>query len=457
MTEDSLVEGLIAEGLSHHRQGRREKALEFYAAGLKALPDHPDALNLVGTLLMELDRREESRPYLERALRCAPRNPEFLNNYGNLLAAGEQPQKARRHYEKAIKLRPGYGEAWRNLARLCALDCGPEEGLQAFRREVLRRRGDAEGHYTLALLLQHYDALEAATESLEAAISANPRHVDAHYCLSIVLHCLDRSEEAIVLLYKVLEIEPGHDRAKHMRDALEGRSTRHAPESYVVALFDNYAPRYDKHLVGALRYHGPELIRAAVQSVAPRTRFERALDLGCGTGLVGRALAGMTGRLEGIDLSAKMIEKAEESGAYDDLQVADIFDYLIDPERAQKPFDLVVSGDVLLYIGDLDLVFAQLVPVMRPGGLFAFTVEEKEEAGDGFALRKTGRYVHRPDYIESAAAAHGLEVLHLESAAVRQQGGKPVMGLVTILRLAGAPGGLGVGDHATGPLPASRC
>ena len=439
MAEGSLVDSLIAEGLSHHRQGRREKALECYAAGLKALPDHPDALNLMGTLLMELDRHEESRPYLERALRCAPRNPEILNNYGNLLAAGEQPQKARRHYEKAIKLRPGYGEAWRNLARLCALDRDPEEGLQAFRREVLRRRGDAEGHYTLALLLQHHNALEAAAESFEAAIAANPRHVDGHYRLSIVLHCLDRSEEAIALLYKVLELEPEHDRAKHMRDALEGRSTRHAPDSYVVALFDNYAPRYDKHLVGALRYRGPELILAAVQNVAPKARFERTLDLGCGTGLVGQALTGMTGRLEGIDLSAKMIEKAEECGAYDDLQVADIFDFLIAPERIRSPFDLVVSGDVLLYIGDLDPLFAKLAPVMRPGGLFAFTVEEKEEPGDGFALRKTGRYVHRPDYIESAAAAHGFEVSYMESATVRQQGGEPVMGLVTVLRLAGGP------------------
>ncbi len=80
MADDSLVEGLIAEGLSHHRQGRREKALEFYAAGLKALPNHPDALNLMGTLLLELDRREEARSYFERALRCAPRNPEILNN-----------------------------------------------------------------------------------------------------------------------------------------------------------------------------------------------------------------------------------------------------------------------------------------------------------------------------------------------------------------------------------------
>lgn len=437
MAEDSLVEGLVAEGLSHHRQGRRERALEFYAAGLKALPDHPDALNLIGALLLEMDRREESQSYLERALRNAPRNPEILNNYGNLLAAGEQPQKARRHYEKAIKLRPGYGEAWRNLARLCALDRGPQEGLQAFHREVLRRRGDAEGHHTLALLLRHYDKLEAAAESFEAAITANPRHVDAHYCLSIVLHCLDRSEEAVALLYKVIEMEPEHDRAKHMRDALEGRTTRHAPDSYVVTLFDNYAPRYDKHLVGTLRYRGPELIRAAIRSVAPRARFERALDLGCGTGLVGRALAGMTGRLEGIDLSAKMIEKAEESGAYDDLQVADIFDYLTAPEKAQTPFDLVVSGDVLLYIGDLDPLFAMLVPVMRPGGLFAFTVEEKEEAGDGFALRKTGRYVHCPDYIESTAAAHGFEVPYLKSAPVRQQSGEPVMGLVTVLRLAG--------------------
>ncbi len=434
MTGDSLVEGMIAEGLAHHREDRRERALEFYQAGLKAVPNHADALNLAGAALFELERLDEARPYLEKALRQAPRNPEIHNNYGNLLAADDQLQKARRHYEKALTLRPGYGEAWRNLARLCAKDCSAPEGLQAFHREVMRRRKDAEGHYTLASLLQHYDALETAAETFQTAIDLDPRHIDAHYRLSIVLHCLDRSEEAIVALYKVLELDPEHGRAKHMRDAMEGRYTSHAPDSYVTALFDNYSPRYDRHLVEVLQYRGPEMIHEAILAASPATAFDCALDIGCGTGLVGRAVGDLTERLEGVDLSAKMIDKAAETGVYDALHKIDIFDYLVIVEASPTRFDLVVSGDVLIYIGDLDMLFDKLAPVMRPGGLFVFTVEEKREEGHGFALRSTGRYVHRPDYIERVAQAHGFDVLSLESCVVRQQSDKPVHGLVVALR-----------------------
>ena len=50
------------------------------------------------------------------------------------------------------------------------------------------------------------------------------------------------------------------------------------------------------------------------------------LDVGCGTGLVGRALRarGYAGRIAGLDLSQASLEIAREGGAYDSLEQADL-------------------------------------------------------------------------------------------------------------------------------------
>ena len=86
----------------------------------------------------------------------------------------------------------------------------------------------------------------------------------------------------------------------------------------------DYAPRFDKHLTKNLGYRAPALIAEALSVVAlgPR-RFASALDLGCGTGLMGAALRGRADRLTGVDLSPAMIAKARERGVYDELIVGD--------------------------------------------------------------------------------------------------------------------------------------
>src|SRR5207237_92179 len=65
-----------------------------------------------------------------------------------------------------------------------------------------------------------------------------------------------------------------------------------AAPAYVARLFDQYAPRFDEHLVEGLGYRAPTLLYDAVREVCARTNrplhFARALDLGCGTGLAGK-------------------------------------------------------------------------------------------------------------------------------------------------------------------------
>ncbi len=202
-----------------------------------------------------------------------------------------------------------------------------------------------------------------------------------------------------------------------------------APRAYVRDLFDQYAARFDDHLVGALAYRGPALLRAAVERAAPR-RFSRMLDLGCGTGLAAREFAAMAERIDGVDLAPAMIEQARRTGLYELLEAADLTTFL--DARSPAGADLVIAADVFVYLGDLAPVFAACARAMATGGIFAFTTQFAEDRD--WRVGADLRYAHRPAYLRRLAAGAGFDVMSIDSASTRRDAGADVPGLVCALR-----------------------
>jgi predicted TPR repeat methyltransferase len=196
--------------------------------------------------------------------------------------------------------------------------------------------------------------------------------------------------------------------------------------SYVRALFDGYAPRFERHLVEGLHYVGPALV-AGVLPAEP-ARFPVVLDLGCGTGLAGEAIAHRAGHLTGVDLSPAMLARARAKGCYDRLVAGELQAFLQgEPEGSA---DLCLAADVFIYCADLAPVLAGIARVLRPGGWAAFTVQSPPAGGPAVLLGTDGRYAHSDTHIRAAAEAAGLVLPVLKDAAVRHEGGRPVPGRV---------------------------
>ena len=87
-------------------------------------------------------------------------------------------------------------------------------------------------------------------------------------------------------------------------------------------------------MIGQLGYAAPQILLDLAAMVMPGRERLSILDLGCGTGLAGAAFRPLAARLDGIDLSPAMIEKARARGIYDHLAVADLETALAAPGPA---------------------------------------------------------------------------------------------------------------------------
>eukprot|EP00947_MAST-08B_sp_MAST-8B-sp1_P003080 g3080.t1 len=269
-----------------------------------------------------------------------------------------------------------------------------------------------------------------------------------------------------------------------------------APRKNIQSMFDSYAAKFDEHLVGRLEYVVPTLIRDALfpaeddddddddddeegdkekepkedggaasstasstttstttpTSTSTRSSPTDMLDLGCGTGLLGESLREhVTGKIYGVDLSAKMLEQARaRRGVYDEdgLAEADIFEHLDGPRwlgatPAANRVDLVTAGDVLVYFGDLSPVLRRVAGVLNRHGRFAFTVERVEGEDDdeegtataGFEITISGRHAHRVAYVRELAGYHGFDVIVAKHIVPRIEYGQDVKGALFVLQL----------------------
>jgi predicted TPR repeat methyltransferase len=224
------------------------------------------------------------------------------------------------------------------------------------------------------------------------------------------------------------KLDPADRAGAALKLALAGKSDAGdaPPSAFVEALFDQYAEKFDHSLVATLGYRVPEFLAEAIASVRAGP-FRLALDLGCGTGLMGERLRPFCDRLKGFDISAEMLRKARAKGVYDRLEKADLQAFSYDGAKA----DLVTAADVFMYVGALEGVVKTVARLLAEEGLFAFSVE-KLDAADGFALQPSRRYAHSEGYVRRVLAEAGLAVVSLEEKTIRQDRNEPVRGLIVL-------------------------
>lgn len=389
----------LDDALALHEAGRLDAAQAAYEALLAQQPDHAEALHLLGVLHHQREDHAAALPYLQAAIALSPQRALFHGNLGSVLLALGEPAGAIAAYRHALQLAPNHANTRFNLG------------------VALEQTGDAE----------------AALACFDTAASLDPQHPGAALNAAIVLKKLGRKEEAIARLLAVLTRDPANTLADHHLAILRGETRDRAPDAYLRQTFDAAAADFDRHLTCELAYDSPARLTALL--APPPDAGWRVLDLGCGTGLSGAAIAPFASHLVGIDLSRKMLKKAAAKGIYHRLESAEILTAM--QQEASASYELIFCTDVFIYLGRLEALFTEAARLLKPGGRFAFSAEALEYADDlsqDYHLQPSGRYAHRADYLDHLAAANGFRKAAGQVAPARQEAGQPVMTWLRVLQ-----------------------
>jgi predicted TPR repeat methyltransferase len=379
----------------YHRGDALDEARESCHDFVREFPGHAGALQLMGVLQARRGEFEAAVELLDRALVADPQLASACNNRGHALLALHQHAQALASYDRAISL-----------------------GLES--PDALNNRGTA---------LQTLMRLAPALASFDRAVALAPDFAAAHRNRGELLLELGERDAGIAALQRARELGADADEIGYTLASLGAEAPADAaPAAFVRELFDEYAQRFDRHLVERLEYRVPQLVSDALDALA-LPASAAIVDLGCGTGLCAPLLRPRAARLEGVDLSNAMLERAHRLELYDQLTCDELVAYL---QARPSAYDVAVAADVLIYFGELAEPLAAVFRSLRPGGWFVFSVEAGETAP--FELRATRRYAHERGWLRATTAAQGFETLRFDDVVLRTESRVDVAGHLVVLR-----------------------
>lgn len=393
------IPAAIQAGLQYQATGKLSEAEALYTQVLRTSPDNAEALQLLGTVAYQAGQYERAAELIAKAILIEPGIPNYYSNLGSAFGALQRQNDAIVCFQTALAIDPDYAEGYNKLG-IAQLSLGnPAEAAANFERAVAIDAGFLEAYNNLGIAAQEMGEIDRAVASYR----------------------------------QVLRLQPGNGVALHLIAALTGEGVDGAPSQYVAQVFDRYAESFDAKLTQELHYTIPEQLVALARQCAAATEQWDVLDLGCGTGLVGAAIAPYARKLVGVDLSVNMLAKARERGLYQRTECMDLLAMMRGEDAST--YDVVVAADVFIYVGKIDEVVAEAKRLLRPGGLFVFSVEalEAQVAADAaggnqqhYCLNPTGRFAHSSRYLASLAEANVFRVLQILEGQGRLEQNLPV-------------------------------
>lgn len=185
--------------------------------------------------------------------------------------------------------------------------------------------------------------------------------------------------------------------------------------------FDSKASEWDANAVRAAL---ADAVSRAIIAHMPISRPEKALEFGCGTGLVTLKVAPRCGTVTAVDTSGEMLRMLNEKIAASN--IVNVSPTLLDltlPDAAGKlegPFDFVFSSMTLHHIPDTAAFLEQLYRHMTPGGVLSiadldaedglFHDDDTEQVHLGFDRNSLAKQLEAAGFISiSFITAHIIE------------------------------------------------
>jgi len=177
-------------------------------------------------------------------------------------------------------------------------------------------------------------------------------------------------------------------------------------------LYDSWTGSYDRHSLGDCQYQSPDRIAQVLSKLGGALRNPPWLDLGAGTGLVGKALhnSGLSAQLIAVDSSQTMLSHIDHE-PYVACAVCSALD-------CEGLASLRANGAIAVglseHIVDLNPLFAACRHALPSGALLIFSYCPLQDEAEPIAMvfeSFAGLIAHNPNHVSRALEAYGFAPL----------------------------------------------
>jgi tetratricopeptide (TPR) repeat protein len=207
--QQTTVQDALHRAMELARAGQGEPAQRLLRDILRAIPEQPDALQLLGMLARKRGANDEAVVLFRRSLAANAGQPNVLNNLGNALLDLGRHDEAVKAYQAALALVPDYIDARTNmgLAQLAVDDAtAARETLEIAVHAAPR---DGKAWSALGRALRTEGRLDDAIAAFETALDIRPNNVPTMHNLAVALRLSGKPEDAISLLMHCAAADPG--------------------------------------------------------------------------------------------------------------------------------------------------------------------------------------------------------------------------------------------------------
>lgn len=287
--ESVSAEEWNARGVSLHRLGYLEEALDCYREALVAQPRLSSALLNTANTLISLERFAEAMPFCDRAIAPNSLDADVINNKGLCYHGIGDYRAALECFDQSIAVNPEDADFWYNRGRAASRLGRRDEALMNFDKALSLNPRYAKAWHEKGNVIRSCGGDPAeALRFFGSAIALDPLHTSAWTSRGAILADLGETGKAAECFARAIEIAPDYALAWYNKGHLldKAEKTSEAAECYARAV------ECDKKLVAAWSGWGFALFRLGRPGDAARCLGEATrLDPSDSTSWFGRASA----------------------------------------------------------------------------------------------------------------------------------------------------------------------
>ena len=195
--------------LQHFQAGRLSAAEQICQQILQELPDHVEAVHLLGLIAHKSDRNDVAAKLITRAIELNGTVPEYHFNLGNVFRAQDKPE-AVSCYERALTLNSGFVAAHINLGIALTDQRNPQAAVASFARALQFEPENALTHFHMGRTYELQGRMSEATTCYTRALEIRPDYVYALNNLGNVLQSQERLDDAAANYKRALRLNPDY-------------------------------------------------------------------------------------------------------------------------------------------------------------------------------------------------------------------------------------------------------